>query len=84
MVQPGQIINMISNDIARIDELSVTMAYFVIAPLQSMIIVCIVWSYLGWSTLAGVAILMANIPFQSWTGNLFARIRYVLFLPQKK
>ncbi|XP_054155290.1 ATP-binding cassette subfamily C member 4-like [Oppia nitens] len=71
----GQIVNMMSNDVNRFDEFSTFICYIILAPIQTIIIVYIAWTHLGWSTLVGVAILILFIPFQGIMGKLFSRVR---------
>lgn len=71
----GQLINLMSNDVARIDEFSVNSIFLFIAPLQSVLIIAIVWQYLGVACLAGVACLVLYIPVQAVMGRCFARVR---------
>ncbi|KAJ6223803.1 hypothetical protein RDWZM_002348 [Blomia tropicalis] len=67
----GQIVNMMSND---------TFAYFssflITGPIQTIIIIYIIWSYLGASCISGLIIMFIFVPFQSIMGKLFSYIRF--------
>lgn len=71
----GKITNIISNDIQRFTEICWTLGYVGIAPLQSVIVMTIMWQYLGRACLGGIVILVLFIPFQVCMGRLFNRFR---------
>ena len=71
----GKITNIISNDIQRFTEICWTLGYLVIAPIQSIIVMTIMWQYLGRACLGGVVILILFIPFQVFMGKLFNKFR---------
>ena len=71
----GKITNIISNDIQRFTEICWTLGYVVIAPIQSAIVMTIMWGYLGRACLGGVVILILYIPFQVFMGRLFNKFR---------
>lgn len=71
----SQITNILANDANRIDEFCTSAMYFIIAPVQMVIIVYIVWRYLGVSSFIGMAILLLFIPFQGVMGKLFSKVR---------
>ncbi|KAG8182128.1 hypothetical protein JTE90_002622 [Oedothorax gibbosus] len=58
----GNLMNLLSVDIQRIHWLTVQAATLVSAPLKIVIIVFIMWQYLGPSTLAGVGIMVFLLP----------------------
>ncbi len=45
------------------------------APLQSALILFILWDHLQWACLAGVGVLLLLIPFQGVMGRLFQSVR---------
>lgn len=71
----GQILNILANDLNRFDELGHVMIYIVIAPLQSIIVMYIMWQYLGIASMGGLVILFLFIPFQGLMGRLFNLFR---------
>ena len=76
----GQIVNIMSNDVNRFDEFTIFGSYLIVAPIQTAIIVYIVWTYLGVACFAGIALLVLFIPFQALMGKLFAKVRYAFIL----
>ncbi|KAI1287408.1 ATP-binding cassette sub-family C member 4 [Halotydeus destructor] len=71
----GQIVNHLSNDVNRFDEFCMFVGYLVLAPVQTAIVVIILWSYLGASVLVGIGILLLFIVCQAGMGKLFAIFR---------
>ncbi|XP_054166166.1 ATP-binding cassette sub-family C member 4-like [Oppia nitens] len=71
----GQILNILSNDVNRFDEFSYYSHSLVVAPLQSALILYLLWGQLGWACLAGMAMLVLFVPFLLLVGALFRRIR---------
>ncbi|XP_054162187.1 ATP-binding cassette sub-family C member 4-like [Oppia nitens] len=72
----GQIINIMSNDVNRFDEFSVTMTCMFVGPIQTVIvIIIIICTYLGVSSMVGLGLLILYIPFQLLMGKLFSRAR---------
>ena len=67
----GQILNILANDLNRFDELGHIMIYILIAPIQSVIVMYIMWGYLGIASVGGLVILFLFIPFQGVMGRLF-------------
>uniref|UniRef100_A0A8D3CIJ7 Multidrug resistance-associated protein 4 n=1 Tax=Scophthalmus maximus TaxID=52904 RepID=A0A8D3CIJ7_SCOMX len=51
----GQIVNLLSNDVYRLDEVTLNLHYLWLGPLQTMGIIFFLWSEIGLSCLAGVA-----------------------------
>lgn len=60
---------------SRMDDFSINSPYLIIAPIQSAIIIYIVYRYLGVACFAGLAMIILYIPFQSLMGKLFATVR---------
>ncbi|XP_054655590.1 ATP-binding cassette sub-family C member 4-like isoform X3 [Dunckerocampus dactyliophorus] len=71
----GQIVNLLSNDINRFDEITLNLHYLWVAPLQAAVIITFLWYEIGPSCLAGVAVLALLIPVQTWFGKLFGIFR---------
>jgi len=46
-----------------------------VAPLQSALIIFILWEHLQWACMSGVAVLLLLIPFQGLMGRLFQSVR---------
>ncbi|XP_067134117.1 ATP-binding cassette sub-family C member 4-like, partial [Centruroides vittatus] len=60
----GQMVNLLSNDVDRFDKFIFLSYYVIIAPLQAIIIVAMLWQYIGPAILAGVFVLFLYIPLQ--------------------
>ncbi|XP_017479140.1 PREDICTED: multidrug resistance-associated protein 4-like [Rhagoletis zephyria] len=72
----AQLINFLSTDLGRLDDFCCIAPHLVIAPLQTIAILTILWSYLGTAaTLVGFSLLLALIPLQSFTGKLSGQFR---------
>ncbi|XP_070711624.1 ATP-binding cassette sub-family C member 4-like [Pempheris klunzingeri] len=71
----GQIVNLLSNDVNRFDEITLNLHYLWIGPLQAIVIVIFLWSEIGPSCLAGMAAITLMLPLQTWFGNLFGIFR---------
>ena len=79
--QVGQIINLMSNDVTRFEEFTNYFKALFVSPIQSALIVYIVWTYLGNTVFVGVAVLFLYIPVQAILfGKMFAKVRYAKIL----
>ncbi|XP_047432400.1 ATP-binding cassette sub-family C member 4-like [Mugil cephalus] len=71
----GQIVNLLSNDVNRFDEVTLNLHYLWVGPLQAVVIIVFLWYEIGPSCLAGVAVLTLMLPLQTWFGKLFGLFR---------
>ncbi|XP_069950148.1 ATP-binding cassette sub-family C member 4-like isoform X3 [Cherax quadricarinatus] len=71
----GQMVNLLSNDVNRFDTSVIFMHYLWIGPLQTLIVLGILWTELGPSCLAGIMLLILFVPLQSWMGKVFSKLR---------
>ncbi|KAG8004595.1 Multidrug resistance-associated protein 4 [Nibea albiflora] len=71
----GQIVNLLSNDVNRFDEVTFNLHYLWIAPLETVAVIALLWYEIGPSCLAGVAGLCLMLPLQTWFGKLFGVFR---------
>lgn len=71
----GQVLNILANDFNRFDELGHVLIYILIAPIQSIIVICIMWQFVDMACVGGMVILFMFIPFQGLMGRLFNRFR---------
>jgi ATP-binding cassette subfamily C (CFTR/MRP) protein 4 len=60
----GQAVNLLSNDVARFDRSFLVLAFLVIAPVETMIIVYFMWGKIGISALVGILGVLLVIPVQ--------------------
>ncbi|KPM06856.1 ABC transporter transmembrane domain containing protein [Sarcoptes scabiei] len=71
----GQILNLMSNDVSRLDEFFIIGCYMIVAPLQTIIGIYVCYLYIGNYSFIGFVILILFIPFNSFNGRLFQKIR---------
>lgn len=61
----GQIINLLSNDVARFEQLFIAVHYIWILPIQGTLITFMIWKSVGIASLAGVFLIsIQTIPLQ--------------------
>lgn len=71
----GQIVNLLSNDVNRFDEVTIFLHFLWVGPLQAVVVVALLWTEIGPSCLAGIAVLMFLMPVQTICGKLFSKFR---------
>ncbi|MED6294336.1 hypothetical protein CHARACLAT_020126, partial [Characodon lateralis] len=71
----GQIVNLLSNDVNRFDEITLNLHYLWVGPLQALVIIVFLWYEIGPSCLTGVAVIALMMPVQTWFGKLFGIFR---------
>ncbi|CAG5933712.1 unnamed protein product [Menidia menidia] len=71
----GQIVNLLSNDVNRFDEITLNLHYLWVGPLQAAVIIVFLWQEIGSTCLAGVAAIALMMPLQTWFGKLFGIFR---------
>ncbi|XP_066562799.1 ATP-binding cassette sub-family C member 4 [Amia ocellicauda] len=71
----GQIVNLLSNDVIRFDEVTIFLHFLWVAPLQVAAVIALLWEEIGPSCLAGMAVLIFLMPLQTFFGRLFSSLR---------
>ncbi|XP_065757876.1 ATP-binding cassette sub-family C member 4-like [Muntiacus reevesi] len=71
----GQIINLLSNDVNRFDQVTMFLHYLWVGPLQAVAVTALLWMEIGMSCLAGMAVLVILLILQSCIGNSFSSLR---------
>uniref|UniRef100_A0A3P9JMH4 Cystic fibrosis transmembrane conductance regulator n=1 Tax=Oryzias latipes TaxID=8090 RepID=A0A3P9JMH4_ORYLA len=71
----GQIVNLLSNDVNKFDEVTIFLHFLWVAPLQAAVVVGLLWMEIGPSCLAGMVVLMFLMPTQTMFGRLFSKFR---------
>ncbi|XP_060989038.1 ATP-binding cassette sub-family C member 4-like isoform X3 [Dama dama] len=66
----GQIVNLLSNDVNRLDQVTMFLHYLWVGPLQAIIVTALLWMEVGMSCLAGMAILVVILLLQSCVWKL--------------
>ncbi|CAG9864186.1 unnamed protein product [Phyllotreta striolata] len=73
---PGKLVNMLSNDLQRIDICSQYLHYVWVMPLQAAVCFYILYQNIGIAALAGtVALMIEGIPMQGYLSRLQGRLR---------
>ncbi|CAF1620969.1 unnamed protein product, partial [Adineta ricciae] len=71
----GQIVNLISNDVGKFEELSVSIHLLWAAPLEAMIVFVLIWFEIGLPTLFGYGVLLLLVPLQLIFSKQFGKNR---------
>ncbi|VEN61103.1 unnamed protein product [Callosobruchus maculatus] len=71
----GQIINLLSNDVARFDTCFQGLNYIWVGPLETLIVMYLTYYYMGYSALVGPVFLLGFIPVQLYLGKLISKFR---------
>ncbi|OWK02322.1 hypothetical protein Celaphus_00018124 [Cervus elaphus hippelaphus] len=71
----GQIVNLLSNDVNRFDQVTVFLHYLWVGPLEYIAVTALLWMEIGISCLAGMAVLIILLLLQSCFGKLFSSLR---------
>lgn len=71
----GQVVNLLSNDVGRIDLSVWSVHYLWVGPLQMLIVSYLMYREIGWSALVGIAILLTFIPLQVFLGHKMSQFR---------
>ncbi|XP_032455220.1 multidrug resistance-associated protein 4 [Nasonia vitripennis] len=72
----GLIINLLSNDVARFEQLFVFLHYIWVMPLQGAVIAYLIWRHVGVASLAGVFLMtIQTIPVQAYCGKITSILR---------
>ncbi|XP_060517933.1 ATP-binding cassette subfamily C member 4-like [Cylas formicarius] len=65
----GQMVNLISNDVGRFELATTHMHNLWLAPLETIVVLILLYFFVGPTGLAGVCLMLAFIPFQMWMGK---------------
>nr|XP_020732967.1 multidrug resistance-associated protein 4-like [Odocoileus virginianus texanus] len=71
----GQIVNLLSNDVSRFDQVMMFLHYLWVGPLQAIAVTALLWMETGISCLAGMAVLIFLLLLQSCFGMWFSSLR---------
>ena len=74
----GRMLNLLSNDATRIDNVLLYLPYFVIAPIQLACIVFLLVKKVDITYLAGLLVFVLYMPIQASTAKIFNYFRQVL------
>ncbi|KAJ1116096.1 hypothetical protein NDU88_004315, partial [Pleurodeles waltl] len=71
----GQIVNLLSNDVNKFDQVTIFLHFLWAGPLQAIAVTALLWMEIGPSCLAGMGVLIILMPLQTWLGKLFTSLR---------
>uniref|UniRef100_A0A667Z5H1 Multidrug resistance-associated protein 4-like n=1 Tax=Myripristis murdjan TaxID=586833 RepID=A0A667Z5H1_9TELE len=71
----GQIVNLLSNDVNKFDEVTIFLHFLWVGPLQAAAVVGLLWIEIGPSCMAGMVVLIFLMPMQTMFGRLFSKFR---------
>ncbi|XP_077987381.1 ATP-binding cassette sub-family C member 4-like [Glandiceps talaboti] len=71
----GQIVNLLSNDVNKFDELSKLFPFVWVGPLECVAVFVILWRQIGPPCLAGFVVLFILIPIQTCVGKVYFKLR---------
>ncbi|KAI3366042.1 hypothetical protein L3Q82_009871, partial [Scortum barcoo] len=71
----GQIVNLLSNDVNKFDDVTIFLHFLWVGPLQAAAVVGLLWVEIGPSCLAGMVVLLFLMPVQTMFGRLFSKFR---------
>ncbi|KAG4069579.1 hypothetical protein HA402_006945 [Bradysia odoriphaga] len=71
----GQVVNLISNDVARLDLSIMFVHYLWVGPLETVVVTYLMYREIGISSVIGVAFLLAFIPLQAFLGKKTSSLR---------
>ncbi|KAL9890469.1 probable multidrug resistance-associated protein lethal(2)03659 [Glossina fuscipes] len=71
----GQIVNLISNDVGRLDLAMLFIHYLWVGPLETLLITYLMYREIKIAAVFGVAFMLMFIPLQGWLGNKTSVLR---------
>ncbi|XP_057563438.1 ATP-binding cassette sub-family C member 4-like [Hippopotamus amphibius kiboko] len=71
----GQVVNLLSNDVNKLDQVTISLHFLWVGPLQAITVTALLWMETGISCLAGMAVLIILLLLQSCIGKLFSSLR---------
>uniref|UniRef100_A0A668AYE5 Multidrug resistance-associated protein 4 n=1 Tax=Myripristis murdjan TaxID=586833 RepID=A0A668AYE5_9TELE len=71
----GQIVNLLSNDVNRFDEVTLYLHFLWVGPLQAAAVILLLLYVIGPSCLAGMTVLVILMAVQTMFGRLFSSLR---------
>ncbi|XP_059695210.1 ATP-binding cassette sub-family C member 4 isoform X3 [Haemorhous mexicanus] len=79
----GQIVNLLSNDVNKFDQVTIFLHFLWAGPLQAVAVTVLLWMEIGPSCLAGMAVLIILLPVQTCIGRLFSSLRKEIAMVMK-
>ncbi|KAH1014057.1 hypothetical protein HUJ04_002952 [Dendroctonus ponderosae] len=73
----GQVINILSNDVQRFDQVTVFLHFLWLMPIQVIFVSYLMWTSIGIYCLVGIgAMIIITIPLQTYLGKLSSTLRF--------
>ncbi|GMR61820.1 hypothetical protein PMAYCL1PPCAC_32015 [Pristionchus mayeri] len=69
----GEIVNLMANDVQRLQDITTFIMLFWSAPLQVTLSIYFLWRLLGWPIIAGLIILVATLPFNAYVSFIMRK-----------
>lgn len=60
----GQIVNLLSNDVSRFDQATHRLHFIYLAPIQTLVVMYLLYIHIGLAALSGAVFLLLSIPLQ--------------------
>ncbi|KAJ8734792.1 hypothetical protein PYW08_014042 [Mythimna loreyi] len=74
--EPGQVINLMSNDVNRFDLVALFLNYLWVMPIVVPVVSYLVWQHVGWATLAALTVIfLQTVLVQAYLSNLQGTLR---------
>nr|CAD7434431.1 unnamed protein product [Timema monikensis] len=74
--ETGKMVNLLSNDVNRFEQLTYFLHYLWVLPIQTIIVIAIIWQWVGVSAAIGVGtIFMQTIPVQLFISKFTSKLR---------
>lgn len=70
-----QLVNLVSNDVQKFEDLTPFLAYLIIAPLEVILVTWLIYREISWAALPAIATLLLFIPLQGVFAKMFGRFR---------
>ncbi|CAH1105144.1 unnamed protein product, partial [Psylliodes chrysocephalus] len=71
----GQMVNLLSNDVGRFDTATHHLHFYYLAPIQTLVVMYLLYVNIGLASLSGAVFLLLSIPLQSWLGQKTSKYR---------
>ncbi|KAL5274290.1 ABCC4 family protein [Megaselia abdita] len=71
----GQVVNLISNDVGRLDLAMIFLHYLWMGPVETILITYLIWREIGTASFFGVAFMLLFIPLQGYLGKKTSVLR---------
>ncbi|CAH1109526.1 unnamed protein product [Psylliodes chrysocephalus] len=74
----GQIVNLLSNDVSRFDQATHRLHFIYLAPIQTLVVMYLLYIHIGLAALSGAVFLLLSIPLQFWLAKKTSQYRFTV------